>query len=162
MKIRLWILAGFLGILFSSACIRPPDYPDIPQIEFIGLSKNIVNQRNTSLDTVALFFSFTDGDGDLSSDTFDLFIRDSRLEITDSFRIPPIPSEGAANGISGEFTVLINNQVGLCCIPPNGAPPCLPNADFPTDTFTYFISIMDRAMNVSNEIETSPLIVRCN
>jgi len=161
MKQGIWLALFSLGLLFTS-CIKPPEYPDTPEIEFVGLSKNIVNQRNTQLDTVALFFSFTDGDGDLSSDTFDLFIRDSRLEITDSFRIPPIPREGAANGISGEFTVLINNQVGLCCIPPNGAPPCLPNEEFPSDTMSYFISIMDRAKNVSNTIETSPIVILCN
>ncbi len=159
-------LLAVLGPL--SSCISPPDYPDEPVIEYIRLNKTTVVQGNAVEDTLEVFFSFTDGDGDLSFprgtlDSSDIFFRDSRNDFVYAQTLPEIPQENVANGISGEISVKVPNQFSIiCCIPPNGAPPCTANDLFPTDTFFYYITIRDRAGNYSNEIQTDSIVVLCN
>ena len=60
-------LFSLLASLLIIACVNPPDYPDAPVIEYIGVNKTTVFQGSANLpaDTLAIFFSFTDGDGDL-------------------------------------------------------------------------------------------------
>ena len=94
--------------ILVQACIQPPDYPKEPVIEYIGLSKNLMQQGTGYEDSIFVTFSFTDGDGDLgypeSDPTPSVFFRDSR----DSFPKPPlqlpyVEPQGAGNGISGEI-----------------------------------------------------------
>lgn len=154
-----------IGVAAFAGCIKPPSYPNEPVIEYVGVNKNTVTQGNAIRDTLAVRFSFTDGDGDISfpGDSLDLYFRDNRTNFTDSMRLPFIPQESVNNGISGEVTVLIPNTFSIiCCIPPNGAPPCTPNIQFPTDTFYYFIQMRDRAGNISNEIQTDSIVILCN
>jgi hypothetical protein len=163
MKIR-----SFSALLAVTAlvvsCANPPDYSDTPAIEFVSLSKNTMLQSKFGSDTVALTFSFTDGDGDISfSDTTsNIFIVDARDNFSKpSYRVPTIDEQGTGNGVSGTITIAVPTT---CCIYPlNTAPPCDTSSFAPqrTDTLTYRIQIMDRARNKSNEITTSPIILVC-
>ncbi len=158
-------LAVLLVLGPLSSCVSPPDYPDEPVIEFLRVNKTTVIQGNSILDTLEVQFSFTDGDGDLTfpDDSLDMFFRDNRTGFVDSMRLPFIPQESVANGISGEISVKVPNTFSIiCCIPPNGAPPCTPNELFPTDTFFYYISLRDRAGNLSNEIQTDSIVILCD
>lgn len=151
-----------LGCLLF-ACVNPPDYPDAPVIEYLGVNKTTVFQGIPSLpaDTLAIFFSFTDGDGDLSSqDTTDVFLYDSRFpEIPNPYKIPLIPEDGTGNGIRGEITVRIQNAFNICCIENGFA--CPQAATIDLDTFSYEIRIRDRAGNFSNRIRTESIGIRC-
>ena len=145
-------------ITLITACLRPPDFPIEPEIEFISFSKSTLVQGFFN-DTTVVVFSFTDGDGDLGSDTVqNVFIEDNRTGFEVEFTIPTIPSQGNNNGISGEISIEIYSD---CCILPDNPFPCQPSTTFPTDTLTYDIYIIDQAGNQSNTITTSPLVLLC-
>jgi hypothetical protein len=158
------IIAISVSLLMLTSCANPPDYSDTPAIEFVSLSKNTMLQTRFGSDTVALTFSFTDGDGDISfSDTTaNIFIVDARDNFSKpSYRIPRIDEQGVGNGISG--TISISVPTTCCIYPPNTAPPCDTSSFAPEilDTLTYRIQIMDRARNMSNEIITQPIYLVC-
>jgi len=148
-------------------CVQPPDYPKEPVITYVGLSKNLIQQGEGYEDSLAVWFTFTDGDGDLgypeTDPTASVFIRDSR----DSFPKPPlqlpyVEPQGAGNGISGEIMVILPTT---CCIyiSPEGFPSVCEDVPpfFQFDTFYYYIKIRDRAGNESNEIKTDAIILKC-
>lgn len=158
------IYALLVVALMASFCANPPDYPDEPVIDFVALSKDVMQQSSFGKDTVAITFSFTDGDGDISfSDTTsNIFIIDARDNFSKpSYRVPRIDEQGVGNGISGEITIQVPTT---CCIYPiNTAPPCDTSAFAPkfTDTLQYKIQIKDRAGHLSNEILTAPIRLVC-
>lgn len=156
----LLLLLSTLFIAFS--CANPPNYPDTPVIGYLGVNQTSVYQGIQGLesDTLELFISFTDGDGDLSfQDSSDIFLYDSRIPtIARLARIPFIPEEGTGNGIRGELTIrTLSDNGGICCIA-NGIS-C--STDNPTDTFSYEIQIRDRAGNYSNKVRTETITILC-
>ncbi len=156
-----------LAALFFATCTQPPDYPKEPYIGFIGFNQNSISQGtlNAPLDTLAVTFSFTDGDGDLGSenDSLDVFFTDSRDGFVTNFKLPFIPEQGGGSGISGDVTVkIINKPFNICCGNLATGEACQPNIPGPTDTLSYFIQIRDRAGNFSNKTRTSTLTLLCN
>ena len=59
----------FLLMVTLVTCIQPPDYPDIPELELIGLTKDTVMQSSLNEDSIIVVLSFTDGDGNIGSDS---------------------------------------------------------------------------------------------
>lgn len=169
MKTTTSLYFGFLllGGLFFTTCTQPPDYPKEPFINFIGFSQSVISQGtpNAPLDTLAVNFSFTDGDGDLGSenDSLDVFLTDSRDGFVTNFKLPFIPEQGGGSGISGDITVkIINKPFNLCCANLATGEACKPNVPGPTDTLSYFIQIRDRSGNFSNKTRTGTLTLLCN
>jgi hypothetical protein len=163
-----WVCAGILAGA-GAACTEAPEYPIEPQIEFIGLNQDSIEQsRDASipLDTIEIRFSFTDGDGDLgSADSINIYLEDSRDGTLQLFKINPIPKLGAGKGLSGEIRILLSNSPitrYFCCTFPNTNLTCLASRQHPTDQLSYKIRIRDRADNWSNEIQTDPITIRCN
>jgi len=167
-------LSSYLAVIIIfllaavTACVQPPDYPLEPVIENAVLNKNTITQSNPANgpDTLYVTFSYTDGDGnlgDVDDEIFDVILTDSRDNFELPFRIPTIPDQGVGNGISGEITVGIPNLF-MCCIyeDKNGQDPCTLSDEFPTDTLSFGIHIMDRDGNESNRIQTEPIILLCN
>lgn len=152
-------------MLFITACIKPPEYSNVPELTYRGINKSEVYQgSNTSPnDTLIVEFDFTDGDGDLgTNDSIDIYLTDSRIGSPSFFRIPDITNEGSANGISGTITIKIENKpANICCIFTNGEPPCSSNGDLGSDSYFYTIKIRDRANNWSNEIQTEIITILC-
>lgn len=162
----LYFVIPILALL--AGCANSPDFPDVPEISYLGSSKSSMIQNSLNTDSIFITISFTDGDGDIGSteeiQDQNLFITDNRTgESYDRFRIPGIPEQGAANGISGEITLRLFTT---CCIFPEGTPndpqPCDAPPDFPTNELTLDISIMDRAGNMSNTVTTDPIILQCD
>ena len=158
----LWLLAA--GAALVTACVNPPDYPDEPVIQYEGVNKNTIYQfTNGPLDSITIQFSFTDGDGNLSTpDSADIFFRDSRFPNVEptALSFPVIPAEGTGNGISGDvFFTLINEAQSVCCAFNDRF--CIADERFPVDTFSYFIYIKDRDGNVSNTIQTEQIQILC-
>jgi hypothetical protein len=145
-------------------CLDSPNYSDIPFIEFESISKDTLNQGIFQQDSLIVKFRFQDGDGDIGrknqADTNDIFFIDIRTGTLDNtFGIPEIPPEGAANGVKGEVRIVL---FSTCCIYTDGTDPCNPNPSVPFDTLQYKIYITDQAGNKSNEILTTPIILKCN
>ncbi len=164
-------IAFFLGLpLFVVlSCANAPDYPIEPIIEIMDLNKTSIAQGNgnAAADTLAIRFSFTDGDGDIGFpddvDSIDTYLTDSRDGFINRFRLPAISTQGVGKGISGEVTLKIPNRpFRICCTFPNGATACEPNTQFPTDTFSYTIQIRDRAGHLSNTIQTQTITILCD
>ncbi len=160
---RLFLFPLFLTILGFASCVTAPEYPVEPVIAFEQLNKSQIYQfTNGPLDSVVVQFSFTDGDGDLSSltgDSVDIFLTDSRTDIQQGLSIPVIPEEGTGNGISGDVFLTIVNDIGICCILGNRF--CVVDERLPIDTVSYSIQIVDRAGNLSNAIRTPPIQILC-
>lgn len=162
------LLSGIL-ILGGIGCSEPPVYPIEPQIEFLSLNQNAIEQsRDASipLDTIEIRFSFTDGDGDLgSTDSINIHLEDSRDGTIQLFKINPIPKLGAGKGLNGEIKILLTNSPitrYFCCTFPTTNLTCLASKQYPTDQLFYKIRIRDRAGNWSNEIQTERITILCN
>lgn len=151
-------------VLFAVAhtgCLKAPEYPIEPQIEFLRLSRNVMAQSPFNNDSILLTIGFTDGDGDIGRDdgTFDLFITDTRDSfMPPAYRLPRVPEQGIGNGISGEISFVVYTT---CCFFPDGQDPCTVNPAFPTDTLRYLIYLRDRAGHQSNVLETPPIVLLC-
>jgi hypothetical protein len=160
-----------VGLLQLCQCVQPPDYPIEPVIVF----ENITPKESLQApfferpDTVYtdITFSFTDGDGDIGSDssTLNVEIKDLRAPlIPQEFQLPKVDPGGAGNGISGDVRIRVPAN---CCIPDpiNGIPlpPCEINSPSGQlrDTVVYSIRIRDRAGHWSNTIETTPVVLIC-
>ena len=150
------------GVIWT--CTKPPDYPDEPVITFERLSKPAIEQGNagTRPDTLELVIGFTDGDGDIGSDSINVFLTDSRNGAREIFRINPIPKQGTGNGISGEITIKMPNRIYFCCTFPNTTNTCFPSTEYPQDTVSYTVQIKDRGGNLSNRVQTSTITILCN
>jgi len=164
--------ALFTGLLALTAttvalqfCVKAPNYPKEPVIEFLSLSKNIMRQPILGADTLLVSISFTDGDGDLGTE----IISDTSIIITDgrdsklvqSRGIPLIEQQGAGNGISGEIYF---DLTSTCCIyvePVSGQKRSCENVPISADSVFYKIRIKDRAGNLSNEITTPWITLIC-
>jgi hypothetical protein len=168
MNERLIIIASLTISVLIGSCVKPPNYPDQPVIEYIGLNKSTIAQgnQNSFPDTLQVIFSFTDGDGDIgfpddSLNVFDAFLIDSRDGFKHLFRLPVLPEQGVGNGVSGEITLRIPNRLPICCTFPDGSTACQPNSRFPTDTMSFAIQIMDRSRNMSNFIQSETITILC-
>lgn len=156
LRIALYLLPA----LFIFGCVNAPEFPDEPVITYEGVNKREIFQfTNGPVDSIEFHFSFTDGDGDLSQDSVDIFFTDSRLGTITPFRIPGFPAEGTGNGISGDVFVTLVNTTGVCCIFNNRI--CFANEALPVDTVSYAIQIMDRAGNLSNTIRSEVIEIKC-
>ena len=157
------VLVFLLLACSVSSCIDSPNFPIEPQIEFISISKDTLDQGIFQEDSLFVTFSFTDGDGDLGRtdqepDNNVFFIDERTGALDNTFAIPNIPPEGAGNGVEGEVRILL---FSTCCIYTDGTDPCQPNQNVLLDTIQYRIYIKDRAGHSSNEILTAPIILRC-
>lgn len=173
------ILYGIVLLLSLSmiSCFTEPNYPNVPHIEFRGISrytleagKGVGQQKRDSL---VITLGFTDGDGDLGNDLpptsseiaryeqagkwGNYKIRAFRLENNQykelptgentSLFFPRLSREGRIGAIEGDLEL---RQL---------YPYTQPYKFLPTK---FRIQIRDRALNISNEIETDTISVPYN
>lgn len=168
MKKQLLFLLPLPVMILAQFCVKPPDYPKEPVIEFKGLSKTVLLQGNSKGDSLSITLNYTDGDGDLGfpagDPTASVFIRDDRDSFAKfEYQLPYVEPQGASNGISGEISIVVPTS---CCIfvTDEGqklACKLVPD-DFLFDTLYYFVRIRDRAGHMSNEVKAGPIALRCH
>jgi len=156
----------FIFLIVASCCIFFSCGDDeavspVPQIEFLGLSKDTMIQSFFNNDTTQIAISFTDGDGDLNKNDDDigasLFIKDLRTnELYDRFFLPDIPSNGS---VTGEMFIRLFTT---CCVFPENIPPCETDERFPTNELELELTLIDGSGNRSNLIRTPPITLLCN
>ena len=152
------ICLAFFSIIILFSCTDEPNFPIIPNIEFVRMGNNVLKQGING-DTTSVTIHFEDGDGDLGGEPLAIFILDTRSDFLDSiFRIPEIPLEGVSSSISGEIDFPIP---ATCCIYDNGQIPCQPSTEFPEQELIYEIYIKDRAGHTSNSITLPPITLLC-
>ena len=157
-------LAALAGMSAAVSCVDPPDFSDVPKIEFTGMSKDTILQGVFQQDSLFIEFSFEDGDGDLgredNAEENNVFLIDLRTgNLDNSYGIPFIPAQGSSNGIEGTVQLLLYST---CCLYDNGQDPCTPSSITPYDSLQYEIYIVDRAGNESNRIQTPWITLVCN
>lgn len=163
-KILLFLL---LSVAFLNACFDGSGFSDEPSISFVSFSKDTLIQAQNggvdqNVDSILIVISFRDGDGDLGDDQFPTVrLVDQRTNITEHFRIPEIPRVESADGIEGEITIEVKTT---CCIYEDSDLflPCNVYPEFPSNTLSYEIFLVDRADNQSNVITTPPITLLCN
>lgn len=161
-----YLLLSIIVISIYS-CIKAPNFPDEPVITYNGLSRTTMSQGSALEDSVTIFFSFTDGDGDIGvpvderdQDNFNVIIRDLRRGDTiDKLFAPYIPEKGATNGITGTGQVIFYTT---CCIFPDGTPSCDTSSNYPVNDLVLEMTLKDRAGNYSNPITTDTIKLICD
>ena len=149
-KSALFTVTVFIS-LFIFSCLKPPQFPETPEILFVSVNSTQVHQET---DSILMIISFKDGDGDIGSTDQDTatncYITDHRPgkpDYTYNYKIPFITPLGTTKDISGKINI---NLPGITCIP------------FHTvDSVTYKIVIKDRAGHTSNQVVTPVIIVSC-
>lgn len=167
MVVHRYTIVVAVAILFTlGACLQPPEYPIEPVLTFQGLSRDSMIQGAGQEDNISVFMSFTDGDGDIAPRATDtvpniFLINTKTLEQVTTFKLDPIPEEGAENGISGEIRLRVFTT---CCDYPDfvTAFPCTPTNEYPVDTLNIEAYMVDRAGNESNRVQFSPIYLICN
>jgi hypothetical protein len=153
------MFSGLLLLLITlTSCPAPPEYPPIPRIDFVSMSRDTVIQ---SLDSNVITISFEDGDGDIGSDDVEnLFLTDITLvNRVQKFKIPRISQQGIGNGISGKIDIVIEPG-SMCCDSTKFS--CVPETGAPMETIIYNIYLEDRAGNASNVLQLPPLRLICD
>lgn len=144
-------------------CVKPPEFSDVPYLEFRSFSKTTLGQGSIKQDSTIIVLYFTDGDGNFgNSDTMaNIYIKDLRTnEYFNPLKAPMVPTEGANNGISGTISLVFFTT---CCIYPASTflSPCERSLTNPTNDLGLEIFILDRKRNKSNLITTPPLTLDC-
>ncbi|MEM7103766.1 MAG: hypothetical protein AAF502_11580 [Bacteroidota bacterium] len=146
-------------ILGFYSCIKPPNYPNEPVIEDVYFDKAEYLQN---VENFTITIEFTDGDGDLgvfdTDTTLNGKLIDTRTGGPTFFKIPFIPQQGVANGISGRINVTLPVE---CCTPMGGLV-CLPDPDHPPEELIYTVQIFDRAGNASNIMNAPAITLICD
>lgn len=171
--LKLFSVFVFSAVMLN-ACMDPPNYSQIPEIQFKSFSPQLVE----SGDTLVLSFTFKDGDGDLgfrsldpdaegcdlcdsscySNPDFSIFVTRSQTGCLIPFNLPYIPPKGSSKAISGTVRLFLFD---IQCVPEQGG--SLGDIiDMEMDQVSFDIMIRDRAGNKSNVITTPLIDVKCN
>lgn len=137
------LLIGTLGLLAS--CDKSTGISQIPEISFESVVPSVVTEYQDSL---YFSISYRDGDGDLgqnNTDEHNLFIQDSRNQVTYGFRIQQLAPTNATIAIQGTIHVTLANTAIV-----NGGN---------SESVTYTVWVVDRAGNESNRVNTSTVTV---
>ena len=143
MKKTFWIVVALMGLL--SACTKLTDISEVPEIAFESVVPNVVTEYQDSL---YFTVSYRDGNGDLgenNTDNNNLFIQDSRNQVTYGFRIQQLAPDNADIAIKGNLNVTLPNTAII-----NGGA---------SESVSYTIWVVDRAGNESNRVNSSTVTV---
>jgi hypothetical protein len=140
---------GLLSMLLSFSSCQKKDsalpFSAVPEIRLIGLSHDTIVEYK---DVLTITFHYQDGDGDLGfeePDRYAVYIRDARLTTYDGFFLGPIAPPGITVPIKGRLSVefpslfVFGNRI--------------------IESTRFFIYVIDRAGNKSNELETATVYI---
>ena len=142
--IRLFSAALALSALLF-ACNTENEISEVSEISFISVAPNVVTEYQDSL---VFTISYRDGNGDLgenNTDNDNLFVQDSRNQVTYGFRLQQLAPDNAEIAIQGNLNVTLPNTAII-----NGGQ---------SETVAYTIWLVDRAGNESNRVTSSTVTV---
>jgi hypothetical protein len=136
-----------LGISFIfSSCKKDKVEPtNVPKIEFVSISPSTVVEYQDSINIV---ISYDDYDGDIGANDANvknLFVTDSRNNVTYEYRISQLSPSGSTIHIKGNLNAIIKNTAIT-----NGST---------SQSVSYSVYLKDRAGNQSNVISTSAITI---
>ena len=141
------IFLSVIILLFSfSGCKKEDAISDTPEIEFVSITPNPAIKYQ---DEIKITIRYTDGDGDLGENTADvknLFVTDSRNNLTYEFRIRQLAPDGSKIIIQGNLPINLPTQGFI-------------DDSHTTESTVYSIYVKDRAGNQSNTVQTTTLTI---
>ncbi|MET4108051.1 hypothetical protein [Hymenobacter sp. UYP22] len=165
-----------VALAFGS-CISPPDYPDTPEIEFKNITQERVTDTRGTYDKLVITVGYKDGDGDLGIRTSEIDPTQSNNPDSYNYVCTLQLRNSSGNfedfnftqrfpGYSGQYPYLRPEEQGDRKAPLKGdinytvdlfkSPPFIQ-----TGTVLRFkVQIKDRALNVSNEVLTTPITIQ--
>ncbi len=177
MRLAFFALSSFLGLFFVSSCYQKPDFPLTPAISNPLLTSRVITDCTlVKSDEVRIKVDYQDGDGDLGLGSNDInppfnpptniqpnpFYTNYKLKVLrkvgDDFQPLPLPDPnltydqrfprldepGRVSPLQGTLTnKVLFSQLTMA----------------PNTILKFRIQILDRALNVSNEIETDTITV---
>lgn len=144
MRLRATFIVLAIGLL--TGCKKEDSISNTPSVKYISITPNPAVKYQ---DEIIITIEYTDGDGDLGENTADvknLFVTDSRNNVTSEFRIPQLAPDNSNIIIKGNLNINL---------PPQGFVDDSNNSE----TVTYSIYVKDRAGNISNTVQTEVLTV---
>lgn len=136
-----------LCILAAGSCKKQEPISAVPSLKFVSISPNPAKQYQ---DEIKITIEYTDGDGDLGENTPDvknLFVTDSRNNVTSAFRIPQQAPDNANIIIRGKLNINL---------PPQG----FIDDTQTSETVVYSMYVVDRAGNQSNVVQSSAMVIQ--
>ncbi|TDE18243.1 hypothetical protein [Dyadobacter psychrotolerans] len=164
------ILLFFVSAIALASCVDIPDFSDTPTIFYNGIDQFTVTDESGTREKVVITIDFEDGDGDLGA-------TDSERD-NDAFKKPYgkwgnyelVTARKLANGKWLETILSEDSVKWMDILKPDGKPgPIKGKLDLNTYfargnntipiTLKFKIRIRDRALHVSNQIETDSVVV---
>lgn len=144
---KLLIFSSIIGAAgyFLSSCNTGEEISEVPEISFESVAPNVVTEYQDSL---VFTISYRDGDGDLgenNTDNDNVFVQDSRNQVTYGFRVQQLAPDNANIAIQGNMNVTLPNTAIV-----NGGA---------SESVSYTIWVVDRAGNESNKVTSSAVTV---
>ena len=164
MILRLAKLCILFLIVASSCAKEAPNGNNPPFIEYLGISKDTLDQMSgiagIDRDVIVLSLKFEDIDGDIEGGNVgNISLIDTRDNFDDRVSFPELPE--LRNGQRGTIQIDILNT--CCKYPIFVAAPCEADVpDYPFDKVAFEVVIRDAAGNPSNRITTDSITIRCN
>ena len=127
---------------------KNPPIADIPEIELLQVTPTTAQQY---VDSIAFTIQYQDGNGDLGNSDPDIPSiklidnRDPDLLVF-NYHLSPRTPEGSELAIQGELTIVLPNSILL-------------DDSNQSETTTFSISVIDRAGNESNLVETGTITI---
>lgn len=137
-------IAGFM--LFVAGCKKTETISSVPSIKFIAISPNPAIKYQ---DEIVIAIECTDGDGDLGEntpDTKNLFITDSRNNVTTAMRLSQLAPDNSS--------IILRVPINIHLLPPGFI-----DDNSTSESVSYSVYVKDRAGNQSNTIQTSSITV---
>ncbi|MDX2003315.1 MAG: hypothetical protein SFW35_12825 [Chitinophagales bacterium] len=135
-----------LALVVSASCGKEPEeVSTTPKIEFVSISPEQVVEYQ---DAVVIVIKYLDGDGDLGENNpsaKNLFVKDTRNNVSYSYRISQLAPDSANIAIEG----LLNIDLANTAVIGSGN----------SEAVTFEVSVTDRAGHESNTVTTSPITV---
>lgn len=153
------VAVGLAVLAQGSACLKPEEFPPEPRIEFKSFTVF------AGQDSASLVFGFTDGDGDIGlteADSLPPYDANLFLEYYEyqsgawvnvdlggspniPYRVPVITPTGQNKTLEGEIAIALE--------------PFSLSHNTAADSIKYSVTLQDRALHVSNSVETGLIVV---
>ena len=118
---------------------------DIPEINIISV--NPINVLEFQ-DSIVFVIQYIDGNGDIgteNADTKSLYLTDNRVNITESYHIPPLAPLNSSIAIQGNLNVVLNKTAVF--------------GTANSESATFSIYLVDRAGNSSNTVTSESITI---
>lgn len=139
------IIVLYTLFFFTYSCKKKEELTNVPKIEFISISPSSAVEY---VNSITITFSYDDLNGDLGendANVFNLFITDSRNNVTYNYRISQLAPTDATIHIKGNLKAVIKNTA-------------ITDASS-SQSVTYSLYLKDREGNASNIITTSDITI---